>query len=289
MALNCKGQAAMMDAIYLLVIVASLSVVLFNFSSSYGNTVSNYLSSQYGVDFVTSALKTILYSSVPKDALQLEDSKEIDYLLAFLKQDYASSKTSSTGDYFLSLQAREVLRQSVKTAMSPMASRFDFAFFIQETQGSFNFVFIYLRLSTIEGKQIQAFKGGVAVLESVCPKGVKRFNANDSSPKDHREYYCIAKDEKNINKMLQNAGDVSRTFTGITLGELKGASIDTVSARVDLIMWLPTCIEIGNKEEPLWILDQETPLKPLINEFGDPSKPWFNNGEGKLICYEIKN
>ena len=92
--LGQRGQAAVTDAIYFLIVVSFLSVFMFGFSNSYGNNVKEKIYNEYSTSFATSAMKTILYSSTPRDPKKsIYDSAgkddEIDYLLAMVKEDYS--------------------------------------------------------------------------------------------------------------------------------------------------------------------------------------------------------
>ena len=99
MALNSKGQAAVTDALYFLLIVTGVSILLFSFANSYGNTVREKITSNYNTTFSTDALKTILYSSTPRDpSKSLYDDPtriEVDHLLEVLKEDYSDDGSIS--------------------------------------------------------------------------------------------------------------------------------------------------------------------------------------------------
>ena len=130
MALNNKGQAAVTDALYFLLIVTGVSILLFSFANSYGNTVREKITNNYNTTFSTDALKTILYSSTPRDpskSLYADPAKiEVDPLLAFLKEDYSD-------DGSISCSAKKVLAKDIKEILSPIATNFDYAFFVSIT------------------------------------------------------------------------------------------------------------------------------------------------------------
>ncbi len=122
--MNCRGQAAITDALFLLLIVAGLSAFMFSISGTFGINVNKNLESLYGADYAASALQTILYSSVPRvPGENIEDTSEVDYLLAMIKEDYASDSALSGG-----LQDR--LRDSVGTVMDPLKQAYDYFFYI---------------------------------------------------------------------------------------------------------------------------------------------------------------
>ncbi|HLD58325.1 MAG TPA: hypothetical protein VI977_01630 [archaeon] len=123
--LDAKGQAAITDALYLLLIVSGLSVLLFSFSMKYGGTVSQQMENEFGIEYSSSAFKTIFYSSTPRIAGQSLDSEstiEIDYLLAAAKEDFA--------DNCMLDNTREVLANNIVGIMEPLQDNFDYAFLI---------------------------------------------------------------------------------------------------------------------------------------------------------------
>ncbi|MDP6670836.1 MAG: hypothetical protein QGI60_03400, partial [archaeon] len=63
---NEKGQAAVTDAIYFLMIVSGLSTLLFFFSVNYGASVEEQLGLEYLSEYAVSAQKTLLYSSITR-------------------------------------------------------------------------------------------------------------------------------------------------------------------------------------------------------------------------------
>ena len=68
-----------------------MSAFLYFVANGYGNSVAAQLSRQFSMDYSTAALKTILYSSTPRNPNQnlYDPNAEIDHLLAFVKEDYA--------------------------------------------------------------------------------------------------------------------------------------------------------------------------------------------------------
>ena len=101
--LNSRAQSSVTDAMYFLLIVAGLSTFMFFIANSYGQSIDQQMNSQYRVEYANSALKTILYSSLPRtlpaagvsSAQALAQAEEVDYLLTAVKEDYANHRTLS--------------------------------------------------------------------------------------------------------------------------------------------------------------------------------------------------
>ena len=141
-----RGQAAITDALYFLLIVTGLCVFLFGFANSYGGNALGQIQSNYQSDFATDSLKTILYSSLPRNVGHTlyddESQAEIDYLLAYVKEDYAD-------DANLSMQTRVVLADNVRRILEPVSDNFDYIF-VMRIPFSINndkrdFVYLYMK------------------------------------------------------------------------------------------------------------------------------------------------
>ena len=135
MVLGKSGQAAIVDAMFLLTIVAGLSALMFFFItgspvegvddfdypstrvSAYGVSVSRIASNYYGSDFTTSALQALLLSSTPRrETESLRETKEVDYLLAFLKEDYSNDREFASGTQkILAMDVNTIMRSTLST------------------------------------------------------------------------------------------------------------------------------------------------------------------------------
>ncbi len=124
MGLNSKGQAAITDAMFLLMIVTGLASFMFLVSGSFGVNVEKSMKSLYGTDYAASALQTILYSSVPRHPNEtLDNASEVDYLLAMVKEDYANNPR-------LSDSTKKQLLKTISTTMQPLSPAYDYLFYI---------------------------------------------------------------------------------------------------------------------------------------------------------------
>lgn len=161
MVLGKRGQAAITDAMFLLVIVSGLSALMFFFITGtplggvgaarysvgkgvgYGVSVERIALEFYGTDYATSALQTVLYSSIPRHVDEtLEEAKEVDYLLAFLKEDYANDRQ-------LSDSTKRLLMADVNTVMASSLASHDFIFVMRTIPREYGalseFVFVLLK------------------------------------------------------------------------------------------------------------------------------------------------
>lgn len=84
-----KGQAAMTDSLFFLTIIVALCVLLFRFSSVYGERIDLAVDNLYFKEYTNSTLKTIFYTDIPLNFdKDLEDSLEVDYLITAIKSDF---------------------------------------------------------------------------------------------------------------------------------------------------------------------------------------------------------
>jgi hypothetical protein len=168
--LGRSGQAALTDAIFLLVISSCLAALMFFFitgttvkteipiqsptgnklpfvkGNSYGSSVERIALEFYGTDFATSAVQTLLYSSTPRRYNEtLANAQEIDYLLAFLKEDYANYRAFGE-------QSKKLLLKDMNTVMSSAISNYDFLLVMRtmpEGMEVSNFVFVLLKYTLV--------------------------------------------------------------------------------------------------------------------------------------------
>jgi hypothetical protein len=149
--LNSKGQAALMDSLFFLTIVAAITAMLFFYMTSYGNQMNNQLDAFYTKDFAADSLKVITYVNVLRDGTSLEDyadggplkdeTPEFDYLLTLMKEDY-SDKQEFSGT---TIQAIALTLNSV---LKPFSS-VDYAFYILNESKT---DYLFLMFSVHEGE-----------------------------------------------------------------------------------------------------------------------------------------
>lgn len=225
--MNSKGQAAVTDALYFLMIITGLCIFMFTFANSYGQTVSEQISRQYITDYSGSALKSVLYSSCPRHEGQSIYSKEaaagnieIDYLLALIKEDYADDKS-------LSDNTKNVLKDTVSSVMKPIADNYDYLFYIHKTTPTGEeFAFAFLHRTTFERGET-----GPGHAVEITPTGT-----------GHKDSFCSPSIEA-IDKLMIEVSNPAHSSTGILLmEEVEKKSPESVQAQADLLLWTGTDI-----------------------------------------------
>ncbi len=236
-----KGQAAVTDALYFLMVVTFLSIFMFGFANSYGNSVKDKISNEYSTTFATNALKTILYASTPRDSSKTiyDPEAEIDYLLAIIKEDYSD-------DTSLGPTERRVLGRTISSVMAPIADTKDYLFYMtipkqEQTNKNGQFVFLFFHTTNFEIDS-SALKG-----KSVPPSYLIQRPGNPV----HRDYFCAvsqgaagsadyANIAKRLARLFANVGPVSQGSAQVKLVQEnptdRGAWFD-FKAQADLAMW----------------------------------------------------
>jgi len=208
-----KGQAALTDALYFLMLVSIISTMLFFYASNYGLTLQQRVSNQYWREYTTGALETILYSSTPRIAgNSLESTAEVDYLLAAIKEDFAEDgKIDETGG---------ILKQNIFGIMQPVSGSFDYLFYFYLFDAKkFPFVMLY----TKEAPQIQE---------------------GEVTPGAAKIYFCDPKSLDDLQKISEKIGASSSSNARIQFIEIKGNDVpEYPPAEASLSMWIPTPLE----------------------------------------------
>ena len=238
MELNSKGQAAVTDAMYFLLVVTFLSIFLFGFANSYGNSIKQQINDEFSTTFATNALKTILYSSTTRSpGVKITDpDAEIDYLLVILKEDYAD-------DQQLDSDEREVLGETISTILTPIEDQIDYIFLITAfEEANKDFIFFYIHTTNFIEEDAD-----------IPGRGFVFYRTDPDKP--HANYFCaIKKDDdgdpipgydgfeitqKNLKRLLANIGPTSEAASTIRLTKINRSdgSLESIEAQVDLIMW----------------------------------------------------
>lgn len=151
-----KGQAAITDALFFLLIIVTLSVLLFRYSSTYGTRIEKASNDLYFKDYTNSVLRTIFYTSVPLDFnLDIRQARETDYLMTQIKQDfYADGKIGSTDINTLGTTYNDIAKynlfHTVKATMYPLKSH-DYVFYLyDQTQNNDTFFYFMIKLTNFQ-------------------------------------------------------------------------------------------------------------------------------------------
>ena len=218
--LNQGGQASITDALFFLVIVSGLSSLLYLFSIGYGLSVLEATASEYRSDFAISALKTILYSSTPRNPeIPLDESTEVDYLLAAVKEDYADDKEID--------ESRNVLRDSIVGIMEPFADNFDYMFYIYiPDKREFPLLMLYLSRWAVQR----------------VPGDSRRIEVID--PKEDFVFFCSPDSLDTVDVFQTTLGTVYPSNSRLQLLEIKQGArgYNTLLSQVHFSMWNSTSI-----------------------------------------------
>lgn len=228
MGLNSKGQASITDALYFLVIVSVLAVFLFVFGIGYGVNVLEDVERQYGTEFAASAFKTILYSSTPRiEGIALEETNEIDYLLASVKEDFADNQKLD--------RTKGVLANNVTGIMEPLKDDFDYVFYVYIPEGG--------GAGTVSGFVYLLFSMHDRVLSG------ERIVDPDSYVPGTSVYLCepnisAADSMHNLDLLLTKVGSISQSTIPVRLIRLTnlGRDSENVKGRIGLAMWISTSL-----------------------------------------------
>jgi len=230
-----KGQAAITDALYFLTIVSSLCIFLFIFATGYGNSVGQSIKDRYLEEFEASALKTILYSSMPRESLGTVLPNEVDFLLAAVKEDFADDQSLG--------ETQMILLKDINAVMLSKSDSFDYIFYIYSEEFPDNRFpyFLFYRSILPEGDKIPGIVGG---LTADC-------KANPDAC-GHLFYFCSPKRLDDIDKLLIGVSGVPPTKNRVKLVRLEalGAGDATTfklkpfSAEAFLKMWPSTEIDL---------------------------------------------
>jgi|GEM_PF-1109452 len=151
-----RAQAALVDSLFFIAIVATICTGLFYFAVNYGLGTESLLNSFYSTDFAMDSLKVITYINVMRDgsaviignpnASSLSStatpggSKEYDYLLALIKEDFSKNKKLGT-------QTKIAIANTLYSVLKPFDDSVDYAFYISRestVQGSSTYLALIL-------------------------------------------------------------------------------------------------------------------------------------------------
>lgn len=236
-----RGQAAVTDALYFILIVTFLSIFLFGFANTYGKNVKEQINNEFNTAFATNSLKAILYASTPRDPSRslAEKDAEIDYLLAIIKEDYADDSQINDVE-------RKVMGKTISSILSPLEGSIDYAFYITVPSEK-KFVFFYLHLTqfkkqpySITFKKLSGGEQGRYYAYTA-----QEDDASTQKDESHRNYFCAADKDadydeltKKLSRLLTNVGPTSQASSSIKLvNETISGTSENFRAQADLVLW----------------------------------------------------
>lgn len=229
-----SGQAAVTDALFLLIIITGLTGFLFLFSANYGKGIADQVNRNDSFEFVSSALKTIMYQSASRDAMQTinvsnpDPGQEVDYLMAMVKEDYAD-------DLNLTANTQRSLARAAYQVMRPVADTQDYAFAINTAQK-------YVLLTLWRTK----FK---VEIDPVTGKPARFQNAGVDPAEAHEMFFCDPSISDNaLQRLFLRVGTVTQAQALVNMVEftnnhfLLSTDSSEIRAGVTLATWIATPI-----------------------------------------------
>ncbi len=226
------AQAAVTDALFLLVIISVLTGFLFLFAANYGKGVADQVNRNDNYEFVSSALKTIMYQSVPRDSNQVintlspDPDQELDYLMALVKEDYAD-------DQILSENTQRNIARAVVSVMRPIADTQDYVFAMNTAQ---KYVFVMVWRTKFVVQQVEG--------------KTQRFQNVQVDPKEsHELFFCNPSLSDNVmQRLFLRVGNTVQAQALVNMVEFSGnsflLSLDTSDVRAGVLLatWIATPI-----------------------------------------------
>ncbi len=222
-----SGQAAITDALFLLVIISSLTGFLFLFAANYGKGIADQVNRNDNFEFASSALKTIMYQSSPRDSnkiintLSPDPNLELDYLMAIVKEDYAD-------DQILSDNTKRSLARAAYAVMRPVSDSQDYLLAVNTAQ---KYVFLMIWRTKF------------------IPLGGRFGNVQVDPQETHEIFFCDPSLSDNaLQKLFLRVGNTVQAQALVNMVEFTGntflLALDTseVRAGVLLSMWTATTI-----------------------------------------------
>ncbi len=202
--MNKKGQAALTDALFFLLIVVAVCVLLFRYSSTYGLRIQDSLNDFYFKEYSNSTMRTLFYMTVPNDINLSYDYPETDYLMTIVKQDYYYNNKigpdsadvnsmwidSDNNRLFI---AKYHLYNSLKIIMQPLEN-YDYIFYIYSpsSPGGDQFPFFLFKKTGFQEDTIDNLTGTVT------------YDIQDTN-----YYLCNPSDYTQVRNIFSKAGKIS--------------------------------------------------------------------------------
>lgn len=270
-----RGQAAITDALYFLLIVSGLSVFLFVFSMNYGNTVTEKMRNESRAEYAASAFKTIFYSSTPRVAgSPLEDTLEVDYLLAAIKEDFASNAPIAAANPGQSKLTRTkvTLANNVAGIMEPIQDSYDYVFYIHHE------AYAGSGMSGPAGNDTPFGEGFAFLMFFLRERNIPAGRLVDPNlmTSTAKIYVCdpgTSATRNDIDNLLNQLGSAAHSSSLAQLPVLQPNNLSKqISSQFNLAIWVST--DIPKWKDPL---NPSSPEKPYTEFFG--CKAWWVNAQ----------
>lgn len=222
-----KGQAAITDAMYFLIISTTLAAFLFVFSLHFGEAMSEKIQGQELQEYTSSALKTILYTTIPRQNAG-DPSLESDFLLAAVKEDFADDQKLN--------DTATIIQSDVKAAMLPLLGSYDYIFYFEINPNSPN----PNPLATLD--RFPYFLYYKSVSETVFDSGSHRYVTVQGQ--GHESYFCKPTSSNTIQQLLFRVGNKAQS-TGKAKLLIRQATNTYFPLQLDvyLVVWVSESID----------------------------------------------
>jgi len=186
--LGSKGQAALVDSLFFIAIVAIVCTGLFYFTINYGTSTETLLNSFYASDFSMDSLKVISYVNIMRDGTGVSSQTvknaganpaQFDYMLALIKEDYARN-----GE--ISFQTKKAIANTIHSVLKPFDDSTDYVFYIKREGGD------------VSGKQFLAFILATRKCTGVCCDGTCTHTPTIDEFNVERTYYACNPIQENV-------------------------------------------------------------------------------------------
>lgn len=238
-----KGQAAITDALFFLLIIVTLSILMFKYSSTYGDRIDKASSDLYYKEYTNSVLKTIFYTSAPLDFdLNLYSSLQNDYLMTQVKQDYFAHGKIGLGDInnlvtddYLDL-SKYNLFYTLKAIMKPLESH-DYLFYLYDSE-DYNFVYFSIKNTN--------FTGTLQDIGNYGARGIMDYNLT-ADPYSY--YLCDPDSYEDVREIISKSSKIFSSSIPLTFtynyieGGTEGYKDDTIIST--FAMW-PATVDINS-------------------------------------------
>ncbi|MFH0955352.1 MAG: hypothetical protein V1777_04585 [Candidatus Micrarchaeota archaeon] len=237
MKLNCKGQSSVADALAFFLISSTLALFLLGFANSYGNNFSTQAANEQFRDYASSALKVIMYTSVPRNpqctldccpaipgnpCVSTDKVPEYDFLLAAVKEDFADDGAMD--------ETAPILRDQIAAIMKPLASTSDYAFYFYSGNPLINPYPYFLWYRTVTPADI---------LNHVKDTLNNSVSCSSGKPGCHIFYYCKPATKNDVDNFLFSIPNINKASSNIILAKAKGINDppDKIESEVHFALW----------------------------------------------------
>ena len=220
-----RGQAAITDALFTLLIVSSLCLMLYSFAATYGSDIISHFLRQYAVDYATDSLRTFLYCSAARqpDLNLNEDGAIPDHTLVLLKEAYFEMKTPN-GEF--DINRVKTFISTLETIMQPIADQFDYMLIFTSTpeEGVYNNYLAIIRSAEFE-------------CDGKCTPGDRNVSIKAGG---YKFLVCKNATDENLREFMLYIGDSATATSPVLLPISKN---DIGFGYITLIIWPSTLLD----------------------------------------------